>query len=132
VVVTQAVQQAVQEEELHFPLERLAPLGGLARRRRHRDHDVAEVLPLRRGFAREGEDVGRLVLLPEVAVESLHRAVAGEPDAEAVVIGGDFGDERDQPGAQLAAPELRVAGGAGERDVERQVAPPSLRFVQRS
>src|SRR5512143_2668022 len=65
VVVPEAVQDAVQQQQAQLALAAVTELGGLAQGLRHRDHHVAQVPTLGRGAAREGEHVGGRVLAAE-------------------------------------------------------------------
>src|SRR5207237_6851805 len=83
------VENAVDEKDLQLALQRMPELAGLARGIRDVDREVPErtrlVLPraVRRTLlAREREDVGRPVLLPEVPVQRPHPGVAAEEDRE--------------------------------------------------
>lgn len=106
VVVADEVQEAVRKEKAHLCKELTAARGGLAKCGVDRDDDVAE--PRARGiFALfiegEGEDVGRLVLLPVLAIQLVNRSVVREQDAEL----GVRKFERAQHGLREAAHDAR-------------------------
>src|SRR5947209_11768129 len=123
VVVAQAVEDAVQQQGLELALRgvtRIAGRGGLAASHGDADQDVPQVVVLQRGgLPGEGEDVGRLVLAAELAVDPPHLAVAAEAHAEALGLGSHRRQQADEPGAQPAGAGLRIGGGVLQDDVER-------------
>src|SRR4030081_2339801 len=81
-VPTEDVQEAVYGQESDLAIFRMTELAGLAGHRRPADDDVSQV---RTGLflaGREGQDVGRVVLVQKASVESPQLAVTGEAEGQ--------------------------------------------------
>ena len=73
-IVPERVQHAMRDEVAHLRGERVPLVARLAAGLIERDHDLVG----------EGEDVGRLVLAPELVVERAHGRVVDEGDRQLV------------------------------------------------
>jgi hypothetical protein len=77
-VVAEQVQQAVQQQDLDFDLDRVAVLARLPPRGLERKRPLAQIKTRGR---RERKNVGRCVVTAEVAVQALDGGVVHEPHA---------------------------------------------------
>ena len=116
VIVTQAVQQAVQREDAQLARQRLSPLLRLTPGLRHADRHVSEMRPLGGGLTGEGEDIGRPVLSAEVAIPAPHGPVADEAEREAPRVGRQVGDDAANPFGQVRIRGRRKATQTGDLD----------------
>src|SRR6185437_14111435 len=119
VAVALQVEQAVHQEVRVMGLDALALLARLARHHRRADHDVARDLAARRMVVGKAQDVGRVILAAELAVEA-PRLGARDVAHGHVAVSRKRGA---RPGAQ--APVGRNVGGArGALDGEHGFPPP--------
>jgi hypothetical protein len=100
-IVPQEVQQPVQSEDAPFGLDGMPRFARLAARNSTCDSDFAEGT-----VAGEAQHIGRLVDVPEAAVQRPNLAIADEGDAEraARASRGDATQPRRETGGGQAAP----------------------------
>jgi hypothetical protein len=115
VIVAEQMQQAVQRQHAQFGAERMPGGRCLAAGDADRDDHVTQ----RTGFvSREGQHVGRRILLSITPIERAHARVLHERDGHraARARGGDGL----QPGPEARGPRT---GSADDLDEQRRVAP---------
>src|SRR6185295_6645965 len=117
VVVAEAVEHAVEQQDPQLALAVVPGLGPLPARPGHRDQDVAEVPAAVFQIAGKGEHVGRRVLAAEGPIGAPERGLAGQPDAEALRGGGEVRDHPFEPGPQAARRTPRIAIRVLDRDL---------------
>jgi hypothetical protein len=88
VVVSQEVEEPVDDEERDLAREGVPPLAGLGFRRLHRDVDLAQeelavlVLEVAGLGERKGQHVGRAVDLEEIAIQGAKVLVSGDDERD--------------------------------------------------
>lgn len=116
-VVTEQVQQPVGEQKSHFLDDRAIALRGLAGRRGHRDHDVAEQPRVPRGSRSlphwKGEDIGRFVLPSVSTIEVANGRVVAEQDRKLGVFEPERGEHRLGAPGQIAGTNRATSQSTG-------------------